>query len=197
MNLPPHDFQRQLDAEFHGRFRLRWSQHMGEWHLEQKVQTGQVIPPPLDEDTGTYDTYSDGWRRASDGYFYVMSIRTGDRMPCPVCHLPLRVPHLATREVTCENCQYHSRDGKYKAAYYPLNHLLIEHIRRIDPLNSTFKRGEARRKMNDRMAHQQQQQIDTAELRIMDDKIQVEDRPMVGFGPKTAQRHEGLQDRLR
>lgn len=187
----PSDFQADLDEMFHGRFRLRWSDKRGEFHLEQKVGTGQVLlPPPIDPEVpDRFDTYSDEWVRARDGYFYVMSIRTGDRMPCPVCGLTVSVPLMETRESHCFNCQLHGRDGRYFAAYYPLNHILLQHIRDIDPYFDTAHNIRKRMKAKDiaRREREMKEKIDRGDNAILDNKNQVEDNPMVGYGPRTVQ----------
>jgi hypothetical protein len=188
------DFATQLHDEFGGRFRIRWSDKMHEFQLEQKVMTGQIMPPPLisDEDsltaTARYDTYDDNWIRARDGYFYVMSLRNGDRMPCPICGLTVPVPVLETRESVCEGCKLHGRDGRYVAAFYPFNHLLLEHLHDIDPLNGGPIRVRARMRAkqlakNERML---KADLDVADYHVINNRTQVEGNGMVGYGPKMA-----------
>ena len=181
--LPSSTFVKHLTNDFNGRFRLRWSAKRQEFHLEQRVQTGQIIPPPIDE-SGRWDTYDDGFVRARDGYLYVMAIRNGDRMPCPVCGLPVAVPVMETRESICDHCRFQGRDGRYIAAFYPLNHVLLEHLRDIDPMNGGPQRvrQRIRARQLDRQSREFKQQLDAAELMVMDDKYQIENRPMVGYG---------------
>ena len=189
MNVPT-QFERQLQEEFNGRFRIRWSQKLKEFQIEQKVFTGQIMPPPFDENKGEYDTYSDEWVRASDGYFLVMSIRNGDRMPCPVCGLTVKVPIMETRESHCQGCIEHGRDGRYVAAYYPLNHVLIEHLHDIDPWNGGPERVRLRMRAK-QLAKQDRDMklvLDEGEERTADDRLQLDQVPMVGYGHKTAQR---------
>lgn len=187
----PDEFASELEDMFHGRFRLRWSEKRACFMLEQKVQTGQLLaPPPIDPDAPDhFDTYSDEWIRFRDGYFLTMEIRPGDRMPCPVCGLEVKVPILETRESICFNCVLQGRDGKYKAAYYPLNHLLLQHIRDIDPYFDTIhnirKRLEARDR--ERIARITREQVEKADAVVLDNKNQIEDNPMVGFGSPTKQ----------
>jgi hypothetical protein len=122
----PKDFTRRLDEVFAGRLRIRWSLRNGEWHIEQKV--GRAAHPPYriaEED--------DSLIRARDGYAFVMAIRPGDRMPCPIDGLTLKVPVLHTAEVRCDYCRMKGREGRFKAAYYPLGENLIDHLKRIDP----------------------------------------------------------------
>lgn len=187
----PSSFESQLQDIFHGRFRVRWSDKQHEFQLEQKVQTGQVLlPPPIDPDAPDhYDTYSDEWVRARDGYFFVMSLRNGDRMPCPTCGLTVPVPMMETRETVCEHCQFQGRDGHYRASFFPFNHLLLEHIRAMDPLSSdvkrTYKAMQLRQK--EKWNRKMRAEVDQADYRVTFNKNQVEDNPMTGYGPKTAQ----------
>lgn len=196
----PDEFQRELDDTFHGRYRLRWSDKRHEFHLEQKVATGQVMePPPIDpESPDHFDTYSDEWIRARDGYFYVMTIRNGDRMPCPVCGLIVKVPVMETREGHCESCKAHGRDGRYLAAYYPLNHILIQHLRDIDPYSSDVNqiRKRMRARQLERIERDRREELDNADYMVQFNKNQVENNPMTGYGPKSA-RKDGELSRLR
>lgn len=192
MHTIPSSFEAELNDMFHGRYRIRWSHKREEFQLEQKVQTGQVlVPPPIDPDAPDhFDTYSDEWIRARDGYFLTMSLRHGDRMPCPVCGSTVKVPIMETRESFCENCQRHGRDGRYIAAYYPeWNHTLLEHIRAIDPYLSDISRTRKamRARQIEKMERDRKDAVDRADLAIIDNKNQVEDNPMVGYGPTTAQ----------
>ncbi len=183
----PDDFAALLQREFNGRFRLRWSDKRREFHLEQKVYTGQIMEPPMD-DSGRWDTFSDEHQRAVDGYMLTMVIRDGDRMPCPVCGATVRVPIMETREAHCDNCKNHGLDGKYKASFYPLNHTLIEHLHDIDPYNGGPQR--VRQRMRDkeekRQARLSKASVDEGQERFLDDKIQAMQTPMVGYGPKGA-----------
>jgi len=132
----PSSFTRQLQREFDGRYRLRWSKKRQEWHLEQKVGVGAAdLPFRLDEE-------DDSLVRAKDGYFFVMAIRPGDRGPCPgvdystnpptPCGATLKVPIKETAEVKCERCELAGRDPYFPLAYFPLDDTLIQHIRHID-----------------------------------------------------------------
>jgi len=131
----PEGFARQLQREFDGRYRLRWSHKFGEWNLEQKVGLGMADAP------FRLDPEDDSLIRAKDGYWFVMAIRTGETMPCPViidrqtkarCGAEVKVPVMETREAVCLRCQLAGRDGRTAAAYWPLSDALIQHIRRID-----------------------------------------------------------------
>lgn len=184
------EFQRQLDDRFHSRFRLRWSDKAQVFHLEQKVATGQVMEPPIDPITNEWDAYDDGFIRARDGYFYVMTVTTGDRMRCPMDHTELKVPTLHTAETICPVCQDNQRDGRFAAGYFPLNHILLDYINDLDPLNGGPLR--ARERMRAKQLDRQAKEVPAAVLRgeedVLDNQNQVELKPMVGYGPKTAQR---------
>jgi len=132
MYTPPSDFTARLKSEFNDRLRIRWSDHRGEWQIEQRVGRA-VVPPRFVSD------YDDDSIRARDGYAYVMAVRPGDRMPCPGCGLTLKVPIMHFGEVRCPYCAYRGREGRYAAAYYPLGDALIQHLRRIDPLRGWNK----------------------------------------------------------
>lgn len=179
----PSQFEHELQNAFHGKFRLRWSDKRQEFHLEQKVFTGQVIPPPVDNDNN-FDTYDDSYIRAKEGYFLVMVIRTGDRMPCPVCGATLSVPVMETREVKCQRCLEHGLDARYIAAYYPLNHVLIDHIRDIDPENGgPIRAGKRlRARQIERDQRQRKSDMDDADFGVLENQEFLESRPWVGFG---------------
>lgn len=139
----PSEFADALHREFDGRFRVRWSPKREEYHVEYKVLPGQVLEPPRTK-SGEFDTYDDDYIRARDGYDFIVAIRRGDRMPCPHCGLTMKVAHLEMREASCEHCKVRGRDGRYPAVFYPLNHILIEHLRFIDPLRGGPERVLAR-----------------------------------------------------
>lgn len=117
----------QLERVFGGRLRIRWSPRLREFHIEQKV--GRMALAPIRVDEGDDDMV-----RARDGYWFVMSIRQGDRMPCPDCGFELKVPVMDTADIRCEYCALRGRTTRVVAGFWPLNERLIEHLRRIDPL---------------------------------------------------------------
>lgn len=123
----PQAFQERLEREFRGRLRIRFSRKEQEWQIEQKV--GRATLPD------TYiSLYNDDAIRAADGYLHVMSVRQGDRMPCPTCRYELKVPVFATVDVACPYCESRGRTTRIVAGYYPLEgDALIQHLRRLDP----------------------------------------------------------------
>ena len=115
-----------LEQEFRGRLRIRWSLKAKEFHIEEKV--GRAALPPF-----RIDPNDDSMIRARDGYSFVMSVRAGDRMPCPKCGTDLKVPIMHTAEVRCGYCRMKGVDGRVKAAFYPLSETLIDYLKKIDP----------------------------------------------------------------
>lgn len=186
------EFERTLEKAFDGRFRLRWSDKLQEYHLEQRIGVGRDLMPPVDEE-GNYDTYNDDWIRARDGFFKIMSVRAGDRMPCPRCGFDVKIPTMETRQVSCPYCSYGKDDPKrqrWLASYFPLNHTLIDHIKEIDPENDgperAKQRSQARRKAY--LERLRKEALDEADYNVIFNENQAFQKPMVGYGQKTAQR---------
>ena len=126
----------RLQRDFGGRFRVRWTGNRGgEFLVEQKLAPGQVIEPPTRSDK-SYNTNDDAYIQARDGFGFVFSIRPGTRMPCPIDGTTLDVPIRQTRETVCPTCRKAGREGRYRAAYYPIDsEVWIEHLRFLDPLS--------------------------------------------------------------
>lgn len=123
----PQQFVDRLEREFRGRLRIRYSHKEHSWEIEQRV--GRAIQPdryiPLNDDDAI---------RARDGYLHVMSVRTGDRMPCPRCRMELKVPFNQTVDINCGFCELKGKQTHIVAGYYTLDgDDLIQHLRRIDP----------------------------------------------------------------
>lgn len=130
----PEWFVSALTQQSGGRLRIRWSLKRGAWHIEQQV--GRAALPPL-----RISEADDGMIRARDGYWFVMELRPGDRMPCPKCHLTIKVPVMQFGEAICLYCKYKGNGAhRYKACYYPLGDMLLEHLRKIDPHNDGLRR---------------------------------------------------------
>lgn len=117
----------RLEKVFDNRLRIRWSEASKEFHIEQKVGHGFSLGMPVSED-------DDALIRARDGYHYVMSIRDGDRMPCPECGFTLRVPVRDTEDLRCGFCQLQGKTTRVVAGFWPLDDALITHLQKIDPL---------------------------------------------------------------
>lgn len=122
------DFEARLEREFDNQIRMRWSNQRGEWQVEYKVARGQVPNVYVSE-------WDDRLIRARDGYGYLMSVREGDRMPCPTCGSTLKVPLFEVAEVRCDYCVYNGRDGRHTACYFPLEgDSFLYHLRKLDPI---------------------------------------------------------------
>lgn len=125
--LAPQRFVDQLNSEFDGRLRIRWSEKEREWRLEQKV--GNAVTAPIAFDSGRDDLIC-----ACDGYAYVLSVKQGDRMCCPKCEWrELRVPVREFAHVGCQ-CGYKGIVG-----FFHLDDNLITHLRMIDPTRGRSK----------------------------------------------------------
>jgi hypothetical protein len=122
----PRQFVEELERNFGKQLRIRWSNQRGAWLIEQRVGRRREPGVRISED-------NDAQVRARDGYWLLMEIRPGDRMPCPKCGLTLRVPIMDTADVVCDYCRLRGRQGRHRAAYFPLNDILIQHLRRLDP----------------------------------------------------------------
>lgn len=131
----PESFRRLLEREFPG-YRVRWSLRDSCWHLEQPCGNSALVPFRIDPSDDTLI-------RARDGFWLVMKIQPGDRMPCPnvverfprqICNWTLKVPQRKVAEVRCPVCAKAGRDGRAFAGFWPLDEGLIEELRRTDPL---------------------------------------------------------------
>lgn len=131
----PSDFARVFFKEFPD-YRIRWSFKKRCWLVEQKCGRGSLKPIHV-------DPHDDQLIRAKDGYWLVMEIQPGDRMPCPVCDNTVRVAVRKFAESRCENCIRHGRDGRFMAGYYPFSESLLEHLRHSDPLRGGLQRMQA------------------------------------------------------
>lgn len=129
--VPP-DFARQFFREFPD-YRIRWSFAKRCWLIEQKCGRGSLKPIHI-------DPHDDQLIRAKDGYWLVMEIQPGDRMPCPVCDNTVKVATRRFSEARCENCIAHGRDGRFMAGHYPFGESLLEHLRHTDPLRGGVQR---------------------------------------------------------
>jgi hypothetical protein len=122
----PTQFINDLRRNFGERLRIRWSNARSAWLIEQRVGRRREAGVNISED-------SDARVRARDGYWLLLEVRTGDRMPCPDCYSTLKVPVLDTGDVRCAYCHMRGKSGLHRAAYFPLNDILIQHLRRLDP----------------------------------------------------------------
>jgi hypothetical protein len=134
----PESFVEKLESEFRGRLRIRWSTERGEWQVEQKIRRG-LFPGTKPSKRG-WDESTDAYVRYRDGYLHVLSVRTGDRMPCPRCGHELKVPFMETHVLRCAYCRMQGKEPHIPAVFIPLGDSLIYHLKRLDPENPISER---------------------------------------------------------
>lgn len=149
----PSEFEERLRNTFDGRLRIRWSVKNREWNIEQKV--GRAITAPVAIEADRDDLIC-----ARDGFDYVCTVRTGDRMPCPNCEwTTLKVPVRDFADIQCPYCASKGRQSRTVAGYWPLDDSLIDHLRRIDPhsgrQHAETKDMDARNEARDQAAERQ------------------------------------------
>lgn len=174
----PDEFAARLHAAFDGRLRVRWSSTQQEWHVEQKVARGLInFPSAISDDEAI---------RLKDGYHLVMTIRTGDRMPCPKCGLTLSVPLRSSTMVSCERCRQKGLEHRVAAAYFPLDDTLITHLQAIDPLRGASRELRAKVDAHNAkvMQAQQQRTLDQMTQAAGDDFSRIAGIPSVGYTGK-------------
>jgi hypothetical protein len=133
----PDEFAERLQSEFDGRLRIRWSYSESAFVVEQRIARKLADSFPV---LG----HEDDKIRLRDGYIYLMSIRPGDRMPCPNCGLTLKVPVFETGLISCSYCQPRRYDHQHIAGYFELNDRLLEYLRALDPLKGGSRRNRNR-----------------------------------------------------
>lgn len=124
---PPRSFVQSLKAQL-PHLRVRWSRQREAWLIEQKIARAIEVPKFVSE-------YDDRTIRARDGYALVMTVTTGDRMPCRRCKAELHVATMQLRQTACPRC-----GAVYNAAHYPLADTLLEHLRYSDPYRGGVER---------------------------------------------------------
>lgn len=122
----PEDFQTQLDKTFDNKLRVRWSDKLGEWQIEQKVRRGLAVDPLKP------DPYNDDQIRHKDGYVWVMSVKQGSKFPCPQCGLDLSAPTRQTEMVSCQHCRAKGYNHHWVASHWPLDQTLIDHLQKME-----------------------------------------------------------------
>lgn len=175
----PTDFARRLDREFNGRLRVRWSNARQEFHVEQRVRRGLVNSP-------VRDSHDDAGIRLRDGYLYLLSIRPGTKMPCPRCASELAVPEFEIREISCGMCKLQGKEHRVAAGFFPLNDMLIDHLKTLDPEREASRR--LRNQVESRNhTLQQRQEADVLAMTTdaaNDDFIRIAGIPMTGYTGK-------------
>lgn len=163
-------FLRELHREFDGRLRIRFSVARQAFHIEQKVERAILAPFRISD-------RDDANIRANEGYAFVMEVRSGDRMPCDKCNSTLHVPLFKTSDIRCR-CGFRMR-----AAYYPLNDSLLDHLRSIDPhRDRTRTNVTAIDVANGAMERTRLRNIhNIVEAATLDDKYQLFQTPFSGY----------------
>ena len=186
MPSAPPEFVERLQSVFDGRLRIRWSNALNEYHIEQRVARGIInFPPALSEDETI---------RLQDGYIHIMSIRNGDRMPCPKCQRTLRVPVREIRELSCATCKASKVEHRVAAGFFPLDDTLITHLQSIDPLKGMSKalRNKIDAHNESFTASQRQAVLDHAYSRGAEDFARIAGIPSVGFTGKETMWDRGV-----
>lgn len=134
----PDSFVEKLDREFRRRLRIRWSHQQREWHIEQRVKRG-LFPGTKPSKLG-WDETTDAYIRHRDGTLHILTVRTGDRMPCKRCGFELKVPYAETHFITCPACKKRGLESHFSVTYMPLDDRLIQELKKIDPENPYSER---------------------------------------------------------
>jgi len=174
----PQEFVERLRAAFEGRLRIRWSASAREFQIEQRVARGLINFPAVLSD--------DEQIRLRDGYFYVMSIRAGDRMPCPRCEAILSVPVREVKELSCTRCRTNGLEHRVAAGFFPLDDTLITYLKAIDPLRGASRELRAKVDAHNAAftAQQRQAVLDKTYAAGADDFNRIAGIPNVGYtGP--------------
>lgn len=114
-------FRSQLQTEFDGQIRLRWSPKKQRWVLERRV--GRVKAAPR-----WVDPLDDRAIQARDHVQTIMEVTPGTVTPCPGCGRDLRLAYKQMAEAVCPRCRYTLR-----AVFFPLGEDLLQHLRWSDP----------------------------------------------------------------
>jgi len=126
----PDTFTKDLEIDFQGRLRARWSPKQQAVIIEQRV--GKNILPSLPRKS--YD--NERRQSLAEGYIPIMTVSASSRMRCPECSTWVEVPDRETRQVSCLYCKLRGRSTKFTAGFYPLNSFLLNHLKEIDPLRN-------------------------------------------------------------
>ncbi len=126
MLTPPRDFVEKLTRTFDNELRVRWSLKAHRFLIEQKVGRGALLPIRV-------DAGNDDMIRARDGYALVMSVAPGSTTECGICGEDLKLAIRETSEITCARCKSVGRRSGVTGGFFPLDDLLIEHLKMMDP----------------------------------------------------------------
>jgi hypothetical protein len=117
-------FLKRMKEEFGDSLRIRWSNAGEEYVVEQKIGPARTLPPGFETDDDI---------RARDGYAFVLAVQPREKMPCKTCRTPLDIPNQTFAEIRCDYCRYRGKDGRWGAGYFPLNEVLIDKLKQVDP----------------------------------------------------------------
>lgn len=167
----PDWFHRQLAAEFDGRLRIRWSPRRLAYLVEAKHARATQANAPV-------DPLDDEGIRRKDGYYLVMEVAPGDRLPCPRCRATVKIPILRQAEAKCPSCQ-----KTWRASYWPLSESLLTHLRWSDPdrggVDRVFTQTDAD---SERLVQARRRRLRNATEDVWKDAFpQVFDIPSVGY----------------
>lgn len=113
----------------------------------------------------------------------IMTVAVSETMRCPDCGYKLVVPFNETMQLSCLACKLKGRNTKVIAGYYPLNHILLNHLKSIDPLRNMDE--DMIGKMNEynekKMEQQQKQLSDDAESYASDNINRLMGIPTFGY----------------
>ena len=186
MRTAPAWVSRRIASEFGGRLRLRWSNRRQSWLIEQRVGHAAILEPPKRAD-GTYDTDSDRYIQARDGYASVLAITVGDRIACPRCHLTIPVPVMEFGEARCEYCLARNVDSRWRASYWPIDsEAIIEHLRKLDPERGGVERMVAEIDRDNARAAASKQRADDHDSYYGFYDHMVDQFPQFGYSGRTA-----------
>ncbi len=164
-------FKDELDRDFSGRLRLRWSKARNSWMLEEKAGRPTLPSRKISE-------IDDAGIRGRDGYRYVLEVRPGTMLPCPRCKKDVKIPALEFKEAKCPYCAH-----RFRAVYFPIGPLLLEHIRKIDPYRGGLERVARDHEAADaEFVINQRKQVDTLTNDMLRDNLdQFLGVPKVGY----------------
>jgi len=180
---PPDAFVEKLEREFNGRLRIRWSRESNEYHIEQRIRRG-MFPGTKPSKRG-WDETNDAYVRHRDGVIHVMTVRTGDRMPCKRCNYELKVPYQVTHFITCPLCKLRGTPTHFAAVFMPLSDQLIEALKKIDPENPISERlAEDLDRQNEALARQMENDAVQSSVAAFSDAYRrIAGIPSVGWTP--------------
>lgn len=130
----------------------------------------------------------DAYVRNRDGYIHVMSVRTGDRMPCPKCGHDLKVPFMQTNVIQCAYCKLLGKNSSVPALFIPLGDALIGYLKKIDPENALSEGLNERLDLEDDAYRREQENrvLRPTEAAFEDDYRRIVEIPTAHLSGRTA-----------